>query len=325
MYDPRSGRFTQQDPLLGNRPFEHYAYAGNNPVSRVDPMGDKWKIKSGPGSQAIINNLADYFGATIHVTPDGTVTLGAVSQKQFASAADLEWFRRVEKDASETDITGFWSHMINGDDWHRGNWSDMMHYRSGLESPGAAALRGAQAGSLAFDEGATFGARKAPQWARDSDGFNISRGIGMATASAELALTGIGLGTGTFAAGAGASLYSGTTVAGTTGGVSMGFIEAGGALAVYGAATYDSREGPDPTAAGQTVKIPLLTGMMGHLGGGGGQPRKGITPLKNLHPRSSMSAASLEFWGKKSTDDIVVGSRNSGADFPEILAPMSDA
>jgi hypothetical protein len=33
------GRFTQTDPLLGNRPFKHYSYGSNNPVSRVDPMG----------------------------------------------------------------------------------------------------------------------------------------------------------------------------------------------------------------------------------------------------------------------------------------------
>jgi RHS repeat-associated protein len=39
MYDPRVGRFTQTDPLVGNRPAEHYTYAANNPVSKTDPMG----------------------------------------------------------------------------------------------------------------------------------------------------------------------------------------------------------------------------------------------------------------------------------------------
>jgi hypothetical protein len=39
MYDPRVGRFTQTDPLVGNRPAEHYTYAANNPVSTVDPQG----------------------------------------------------------------------------------------------------------------------------------------------------------------------------------------------------------------------------------------------------------------------------------------------
>src|SRR5688572_11252381 len=39
MYDPRTGRFTQMDPVLGNRPHEHYRYAANNPVSMTDPFG----------------------------------------------------------------------------------------------------------------------------------------------------------------------------------------------------------------------------------------------------------------------------------------------
>ncbi len=38
-YDPRIGRFTQTDPLLGNRATEHYAYARGNPVSVTDPLG----------------------------------------------------------------------------------------------------------------------------------------------------------------------------------------------------------------------------------------------------------------------------------------------
>jgi RHS repeat-associated protein len=39
MYDPRTGRFTQTDSLLSNKPCEHYVYAHGNPVSRVDPSG----------------------------------------------------------------------------------------------------------------------------------------------------------------------------------------------------------------------------------------------------------------------------------------------
>jgi hypothetical protein len=49
MYDPRLGRFTQTDPILGNRPSQHYAYAGNNPLSFIDPMGEDittWDDKS---------------------------------------------------------------------------------------------------------------------------------------------------------------------------------------------------------------------------------------------------------------------------------------
>lgn len=38
-YDPRIARFIQTDPIIGNRPLDHYAYASNNPISRIDPMG----------------------------------------------------------------------------------------------------------------------------------------------------------------------------------------------------------------------------------------------------------------------------------------------
>jgi len=39
MYDPRTGRFTQIDPIDENRPHKHYAYAGNNPLVKKDPWG----------------------------------------------------------------------------------------------------------------------------------------------------------------------------------------------------------------------------------------------------------------------------------------------
>jgi RHS repeat-associated protein len=43
LYDPRSGRFTSADPLvkdlLDGQSFNRYAYAGNNPLSFVDPTG----------------------------------------------------------------------------------------------------------------------------------------------------------------------------------------------------------------------------------------------------------------------------------------------
>jgi RHS repeat-associated protein len=39
MYDSRTGRLTQDDPIRVNRPFKNYAYASNNPISRIDPMG----------------------------------------------------------------------------------------------------------------------------------------------------------------------------------------------------------------------------------------------------------------------------------------------
>lgn len=41
------GRFTQTDPILGNRPSQHYSYAANNPLSNGDPMGTDVRF-SGP-------------------------------------------------------------------------------------------------------------------------------------------------------------------------------------------------------------------------------------------------------------------------------------
>ena len=43
-FDPRTGRFTQTDPVLGNRALKNYAYASNDPLSNIDPMGldDDW-------------------------------------------------------------------------------------------------------------------------------------------------------------------------------------------------------------------------------------------------------------------------------------------
>lgn len=38
-YDPRLGRFTQTDPMSGNRPTKHHTYGGNNPLSKMDPTG----------------------------------------------------------------------------------------------------------------------------------------------------------------------------------------------------------------------------------------------------------------------------------------------
>ena len=39
MYDPRVGRLTQVDPLIGNRSAEHYIYASNNSLTHYDRMG----------------------------------------------------------------------------------------------------------------------------------------------------------------------------------------------------------------------------------------------------------------------------------------------
>jgi RHS repeat-associated protein len=39
LYDPVTGRFLQNEPMLANRPREHYAYARQSPLQFVDPTG----------------------------------------------------------------------------------------------------------------------------------------------------------------------------------------------------------------------------------------------------------------------------------------------
>src|SRR5262245_1651468 len=39
IYDPASGRFVQNEPLFSRKPFAHYLYAAQNPISLVDPFG----------------------------------------------------------------------------------------------------------------------------------------------------------------------------------------------------------------------------------------------------------------------------------------------
>jgi len=123
-YDPRLGRFTQNDSILGNRPSEHYVYAGNNPVSRVDPMGDRWRIKPGPGTETMLRDLAKYTGRKIKVDAGGTVWFTDEWGKQYASQADMDWIWKVQNDNSDTDITGLWTHLVNGDAWHRKRFAE---------------------------------------------------------------------------------------------------------------------------------------------------------------------------------------------------------
>jgi hypothetical protein len=39
MYDPKTGRLTQTDPIAGNRAFKQYIYGSNNPLLFVDYLG----------------------------------------------------------------------------------------------------------------------------------------------------------------------------------------------------------------------------------------------------------------------------------------------
>ncbi|HXG63423.1 MAG TPA: hypothetical protein VNO22_18775, partial [Planctomycetota bacterium] len=56
------GPFSQTDPLRFNRPFESYLYAGNAPLTRTDPWGDRWKVAPGPAAAAMVSDLEKYTG-----------------------------------------------------------------------------------------------------------------------------------------------------------------------------------------------------------------------------------------------------------------------
>jgi RHS repeat-associated protein len=59
MYDPRTGRFTQVDPIRGNRPGKHYAYASNKPITRIDPRG----LDDTPDGHArILKHFVEWYG-----------------------------------------------------------------------------------------------------------------------------------------------------------------------------------------------------------------------------------------------------------------------
>jgi uncharacterized protein RhaS with RHS repeats len=50
-YDPQQARFISEDPIGG---MNRYAYTGNNPISRIDPMGTSWST--------FVDGLMDRFG-----------------------------------------------------------------------------------------------------------------------------------------------------------------------------------------------------------------------------------------------------------------------
>jgi RHS repeat-associated protein len=225
MYDPTIGRFTQTDPIRGNRPTQHYAYAGNNPISNVDPMGDVWKVAQGPGTDTMLRDLEKYTGRRITVDGSGTATFaGSASGKEWASSGDTNWINSVQNDSSNTDITGLWRHIVNGDQWHRDRFADAWSSYSGQQTGWQAFDQGGAAGLHGFAQGATFGGYQAPPWAQETPGFWIAKGIGTTTVLVEAGLAGggavVGFGTSvstassTFVAGVG-SLIPATATAAT--------------------------------------------------------------------------------------------------------------
>ncbi len=85
-------------------------------------MGEQWKLpKDMTGAEAKLTDLMRYTGLQLSIDGTGTVTFDESSKigTSYASSSDLAWIKRVQNDSSQTDITGLWSHLVNGDDWHR--------------------------------------------------------------------------------------------------------------------------------------------------------------------------------------------------------------
>jgi len=69
-YDPRTGRFTQTDPIVGRRATSHYAYAANNPVSMIDPMGTQERPSSALEQERRLHPESYGGQGSINLVPD---------------------------------------------------------------------------------------------------------------------------------------------------------------------------------------------------------------------------------------------------------------
>jgi RHS repeat-associated protein len=111
MYDPRVGRFTQTDPLVWNRPFKHYAYGANNPLSHIDPLG-----------------------------------LQEIPTLEEARRQEIEFLERRLKE----EVTGFWNIVRSLDPFGGGlsNWSEFQARRLKLKGQAGEFLKrtGGEAG-----------------------------------------------------------------------------------------------------------------------------------------------------------------------------------
>src|SRR6185503_7411245 len=96
MYDSRTGRFYQIDPVVENRHSEHYAYASNSPAMFSDPMG-LWKI----------DRDSSYDWAIAEAEPekgDTDISLAALLQLNHGEIAD--WLREAAPSDSEPRASG---------------------------------------------------------------------------------------------------------------------------------------------------------------------------------------------------------------------------
>jgi hypothetical protein len=213
----------------------------------------------------MISDLEKYTGRRIDMSTSGIATFGMnLRGGEFASPSDMEWIRRVESDDSQTDITSLWTHLVNGDDWHRSRFAKAYQANTDQETWGSAFGRGAQVGTQAFFEGASFGAIPAQEWARNEPGFQISRGIGMITTTIEVGLATGGAAAG-FTAPVAASTVATTVTAVQAGGLAQSLAGVTVVAAEFSHQNLNNPESPDTSAfAGNAA----FAAVMGAPGGG---------------------------------------------------------
>ncbi len=91
-YDPGSGRFGQNDPIRGNQPFEHYAYAQNNPALYLDPMGeDVTEQDLAEHNSALAAALVAMRAGNTTAYHSAYANLGAIDTRILAAQGDYEF------------------------------------------------------------------------------------------------------------------------------------------------------------------------------------------------------------------------------------------
>jgi RHS repeat-associated protein len=80
-YDPRTGRWTNKDPLRFGGGLNLYAYAGNDPVNLYDPGGLLWGIPAGESYGAD----ATMYWANVYNNSTGAAAAGAFVMGSFAA------------------------------------------------------------------------------------------------------------------------------------------------------------------------------------------------------------------------------------------------
>jgi RHS repeat-associated protein len=204
--DPKTGRFTQRDPIGID-----YVYCANNPVQNIDPGGDRWKVKPGPGAETMMRDLMIYTGLVTEIDEDGYVWFKEPwGGQQYGSKDDLKWIMSVQNDSTETDIAGLWIHLVNGDAWHRERFAKAWTETFNAYSPV----------TEAFKQGNTWGIYQAPEEYQDDPAF-IAGIWSWRVAQVALAI-----------ATAGASIKGSAAVAGAAGATKVGGVNA----AIAGAA-----------------------------------------------------------------------------------------